>query len=182
MQASTRRRQLRAASNYRVPRGNAPAMADPPESCRPTGIRPAVRPTTRPRCFPSHRWFQRQLNTRLSRRRCSGEGKGGEITDVFVFSRPDSMSHAIPFLSPSSSLCISRLVSPLLSLLGISRRNSFSLSISLLSSKEMATSLARRLKINAVRALGKLKFSLGLNAEFDKCAPFSREDIKYIYI
>lgn len=80
MQASTRRRQLRAASNYRVPRGNAPAMADPPESCRPTGIRPAVRPTTRPRCFPSHRWFQRQLNTRLSRRRCSGGREGKSPT------------------------------------------------------------------------------------------------------
>lgn len=106
MQASTWRRQLRAASNYRVPRGNAPAMADPPESCRPTGIRPAVRPTTRPRCFPSHRWFQRQLNTRLSRRRCSGEGKGGEITDVFVFSRPDSMSHAIPFFSLPLPPCV----------------------------------------------------------------------------
>lgn len=42
--------------------------------------------------------------------------------------------------------------------------------------------LARRLKINAVRALEILN-SLGLNAEFDKCAPFRVRVLNiYIYI
>jgi len=62
-------------------RGNAPAMADP--ACiasrgtgfRHSGIRatPAAAHTG---VFPSHRWFQRQLNTRLSRERQGETARG----------------------------------------------------------------------------------------------------------
>lgn len=153
-------------------------MADPPESCRHS----AVRPTTRPRCFPSHRWFQRQLNTRLSRRR---PGEGREITDVF--SRPDSMSHAIPFSLSFSSLHRSVYLSslPPSHLPYPSSQFSLSLSLSPLRGQgngDETRDLARRLKINAVRALEILN-SLGLNAEFDKCAPFRVRVLNiYIYI
>jgi len=85
-------------------RGNAPAMADP--ACiasrgtgfRHSGIRatPAAAHTG---VFPSHRWFQRQLNTRLSRERqgetgregTGGEGEGGAFAVRFARSLARSL-------------------------------------------------------------------------------------------